>query len=65
MVLLGKHTIKGTRISIELVLELLSNGWTEEMIFESYPRLSQAHLQAIFSYLKDCGQQELFFPKFT
>jgi len=61
-ILLGKPTIKGTRISIEVVLELLSNGWTEDMIFKSYPQLSQVHLQAIFSYLKECVQQELFFP---
>lgn len=61
-ILLGKPTVKGTRISIELILELLSNGWTEDMIFKSYPQLTQAHLQAIFSYLKDCVQQELFFP---
>ena len=46
-ILLGKPAIKGTRISVELILELLSNGWTEEMIFESYPQLSQAHLLAI------------------
>ncbi len=61
-ILLGKPTIKGTRISIELVLELLSNGWTEEMIYKSYPQLTQVHLLAIFSYLKECVQQELFFP---
>jgi uncharacterized protein (DUF433 family) len=61
-ILLGKPTIKGARISIELILELLFTGWTEEMIFESYPQLSQEHMQAIFSYLKDCVQQELFFP---
>ena len=61
-VLLGKPTIKGTRISVELILELFSNGWNEEMIFQSYPQLSQEHLHAIFSYLKDCMQQELFFP---
>ncbi len=46
-ILLGKPAIKGTRISVELILELLSNGWTEEMIFESYPQLSQTHLLAI------------------
>lgn len=45
-ILLGKPTIKGTRISIELVLELLSNGWTEEMIYKSYPKLTQDQLQA-------------------
>jgi uncharacterized protein (DUF433 family) len=55
-ILLGKPTLKGTRISVELILELLSTGWTEEMIFESYPQLTQAHLQAIFSYLNKSEQ---------
>jgi uncharacterized protein (DUF433 family) len=61
-ILLGKPVIKGTRISIELILELLSGGWTEDMIYESYPKLQQVHLQAVFSYLKECMQHELFFP---
>jgi uncharacterized protein (DUF433 family) len=61
-VLLGKPTIKGTRISVELILELLSSGWTEEMLLESYPNLDQTHLKAVFSYLKECMENELFFP---
>ena len=61
-VLLGKPTIKGTRISVELILELLATGWTAKQILESYPRLNEQHLKAVFAYLKDCIQQELFFP---
>jgi uncharacterized protein (DUF433 family) len=60
-VLLGKPTIKGTRISIELILELLAAGWTEQQLLESYPQLTAQNLKAVFSYLKDCMQQELFF----
>jgi uncharacterized protein (DUF433 family) len=61
-VLVGKPIIKGTRISVELILELLANGWTEEKILESYPHVTLTQLQAVFSYLKDCIQQEFFFP---
>ncbi len=61
-VLLGKSTIKGTRISVELVLELFSNGRTEKQIIESYPSVSAETLRAVFTYLKDCIQQELYFP---
>jgi uncharacterized protein (DUF433 family) len=60
-ILLGKPTIKGTRISVELILELLQNGWTEKQILESYPNLSSDSLRAVFAYLKDCLQQELYF----
>ncbi|MDP3567071.1 DUF433 domain-containing protein [Sediminibacterium sp.] len=61
-VLLGKPTIKGTRISVELVLELFSAGWTEKQILESYPTVTAESLRAVFSYLKECIQQELYFP---
>jgi uncharacterized protein (DUF433 family) len=61
-VLLGKPVIKGTRISVELILELLGKGWTEKMILESYPTIDKSDLQAIFYYLRDCIKQELYFP---
>lgn len=61
-VLLGKPVIKGTRISVELILELFSEGWTSEQILESYPTLKLDDLSATFLYLKECIGQELFFP---
>ena len=61
-VLLGKPTIKGTRLSVELILELFELGWTKEMILESYPRLTDENIKAIFAYLKDCLKEELYFP---
>lgn len=61
-VLLGKPTIKGTRIAVELILELLASGWTVESILESYPKLTPNDIKAVFAYLKDCIQQELYFP---
>ncbi|TCD04572.1 DUF433 domain-containing protein [Pedobacter frigidisoli] len=60
-ILLGKPTVKGSRISVELILDLLATGWTEKMIFESYPTLKEEDLKAIFLYLKNCMQNELFF----
>ncbi len=61
-ILLGKPTLKGTRISVELILELFSTGWTEKQILESYPSVSPESLRAVFAYLKECIQQELYFP---
>ena len=61
-VLLGKPIIKGTRISVELILELLASGWTERQLLESYPNLSEDALRAVFLYLRDCIQQEFYFP---
>jgi uncharacterized protein (DUF433 family) len=61
-ILHGKPSIKGTRISVELILDLFSSGWTEKQILESYPIISVESLRAVFAYLKDCIQQELYFP---
>lgn len=49
-ILLGKPVIKGTRISVELILELLSAGWTEAQILESYPKLTKEALEAFFLF---------------
>ncbi len=61
-ILLGKPLIKGTRISVELILELYSQGWTTEDILDSYPTITPEDLLATFAYLKECIGQELFFP---
>lgn len=48
-ILIGKPTIKGTCISVELILELFALGWTEEQISDSYPSLSSESLRAVFA----------------
>jgi len=39
-VLLGKPTIKGTRLSVDHIVGLLAQGWSDEQILENYPRLN-------------------------
>lgn len=60
-VLLGKPTIKGTRISVEHIVGLLAQGWTENEIIENFPRLTKESLQAVFSYIQDCINDGLLF----
>lgn len=60
-VLLGKPTIKGTRLSVEHIVRLFAQGWTEQMVLENHPRLSKESLQAVFSYLQDCMQDGLLY----
>ena len=62
-ILVGKPVIKGTRLSVELILERLANGWTEEQLFESYPRLTREDLHAVFAYVYDCLQDGLLIAK--
>jgi uncharacterized protein (DUF433 family) len=60
-VLLGKPTIKGTRISVEHIVGLLAQGWTENEILENFPRLTKESLQAVFSYIQECMHDGLLF----
>jgi uncharacterized protein (DUF433 family) len=52
-ILLGKPVIKGTRLPVEHILDRLANGWSEEMILESYPFISKDDILAVFAYLND------------
>ena len=45
-VLVGKPVVKGTRISVELVVDLLAQGWSQEEILRNYPRLTVDDIRA-------------------
>lgn len=49
-VMLGKPVFKGTRLTVELILERLGAGATEAGLLESYPTLKREHIQAAFAY---------------
>ncbi len=49
-VLAGKPLIRGLRISVEMILELLAKGATEQEILEDYPQLELADIRAALLY---------------
>ncbi|WP_339737674.1 DUF433 domain-containing protein [uncultured Sunxiuqinia sp.] len=61
-VLVGKPVIKGTRLSVEHVINLFASGWTEQQILDNYPRLTN-DLQAIFIYIQEGLKDGLMFNK--
>ena len=63
-VLLGKPTVRGTRISVEFIVGLMAQGWTENEILENYPWLTRESIQAIFAYIQDCIHDGLLFPPY-
>lgn len=46
----GKPCIRGTRISVEHILELLASGATQEEILRAYPKITAEALAAAFQY---------------
>ncbi|MCR4320698.1 MAG: DUF433 domain-containing protein [Candidatus Brocadiaceae bacterium] len=46
----GKPIIKGTRISVEFILELLASGVTEDEILQDYPHITKDDIRACLEY---------------
>jgi uncharacterized protein (DUF433 family) len=49
-ILVGKPVVKGTRIPVELIIDLLGKGWTQEQILDSYPNLTTQDIRACMAY---------------
>lgn len=49
-VMLGKPVIKGTRITVEMILEELSGGLTMEDLLEAYPTITQESILAAMGF---------------
>lgn len=60
-ILLGKPVVKGTRISVDFILGLFSEGWTEHQILENYPTLTKKSLLAVFAFATECMREEALY----
>lgn len=61
-VLVGKPIVKGTRLSVELIVDLLGKGWSQQQVLESYPNLTVHDIRACLAYAGDLLQSERIFP---
>lgn len=57
-VLGGKPAVKGTRLSVELIVGLLGDGWTHDEILKNYPRLTTEDILACLQYASAMLQTE-------
>jgi uncharacterized protein (DUF433 family) len=48
--LVGKPVIKGTRLAVEFMIDLLAQGWTEPDILRNYPGITREDIQACLAY---------------
>ena len=53
-IMLGKPTVRGTRITVEVVLDHLAANPDLDDLFASYPRLTMDDLKAILAYAERC-----------
>jgi len=60
-VLVGKPTIRGTRLSVEFILERLADGGRRSSCLKNYPRLTAEDLRAVFAYASESLKDGLFF----
>jgi uncharacterized protein (DUF433 family) len=58
----GKPVIEGTRLTVELILEKLSEGRSEEELLSAYPRLTREGLQAVLAYATAVIKNEDIYP---
>lgn len=60
-VLVGKPVVRGTRLSVEFLLSLMANGWSEEEILRNYPGLERDDLLACLEYARErIGEERVF-----
>ena len=60
-VLVGKPVIKGTRISVELVMDLLAAGYTPDQIRQQYDHISLDDIHACLAYAREVIRSERMF----
>lgn len=57
-ILVGKPVIKGTRISVSLILNLLAHDYTFARIVEDYPQLTEDDIRAAITYAGERLERE-------
>jgi uncharacterized protein (DUF433 family) len=61
-ILTGKPVVRGTRLAVEFIVDLLAQGWSEAQIVNNYPGLSHEDVSACLSYASELLKSERVFP---
>lgn len=61
-ILVGKPVVKGTRLAVEFIVDLLAQGWSEAEILRNYPGLTREDIQACLSYASAILRTEKVYP---
>jgi uncharacterized protein (DUF433 family) len=61
-ILVGKPVVKGSRLAVEFIIDLLAKGWSDDEILRNYPGLSQEDIRACLSYASEILRAEKIYP---
>jgi len=61
-ILAGKPVIKGTRVAVEFILDLLANGWSVRSMLRNYPQLKKEDVIAALKYAAEVLKEEKVYP---
>lgn len=61
-IMMGKPVIKGTRITVELILEKLGSGETIPQILEAYPHISKEAIHAALAFASEVLKADTVYP---
>ena len=61
-IMMGKPVIKGTRITVEIILEKLSYGMTFSDILEAYPSLNDEKIKAALAFAAESLKGDMAYP---
>jgi uncharacterized protein (DUF433 family) len=61
-IMMGKPVIRGTRVPVELVLEKLAAGETENDLLAAHPRLTRDGIHAALAYAAEALRADVVFP---
>ena len=59
---MGKPTIRGTRIPVELILEKQAAGETVEQILDEHPRLTEEAIRATLAFASEVLRADVIYP---
>lgn len=61
-VMMGKPVVRGTRISVELILEKLAAGESEDQILKGHPRLTVRDIRAAIAFAAEALRADVVYP---
>jgi len=61
-ILCGKPVVKGTRLAVEFVVDLLAQGWSAADVLKNYPGVTQDDILACLAYASAVLHAEKVYP---